>query len=148
MSNRLDVDDQTQLVCSVVKGHEGVVKLLLERQGVDPNLPDGGQTPLGWAVLHGHDVVVKLFLGREDVHPNCPDSSDRTLLGCAAIRGHEGVVKLLLEHEGVDPDRLDKQGGTLLEYSYATRRGHRGALRLLQARKHLGSTDAKRPHMP
>ena len=53
-------------------------------------------------------------------------------------------MNLLLEQEAVDPDHPDKQGGTPL--SYATGRGHEGIVKLLQARKSVGSTDVQ-PHL-
>jgi ankyrin repeat protein len=44
-------------------GHEVVVKLLLEKEGVDPDSQDsGGWTPLWWAAKNGHDAVVKRLL--------------------------------------------------------------------------------------
>ena len=57
-----------------MKGHEAVVKLLLERENVDPNRSDkDGRTPLWWAAMKGHEGVVKLLLEREDIDPNLSD---------------------------------------------------------------------------
>ena len=43
-----------------------MVKLLLAREGVDPESknPDG-RTPLSWAAERGHEAVVGLLLARE-----------------------------------------------------------------------------------
>jgi len=74
-----------------------VVKLLLEREDVHPNLQDkDGDGPLGCAAINGHEGVVKLLLEREDVDPNLQGKDGDGPLGCAAIKGHQGVVKLLL----------------------------------------------------
>ena len=108
-SERCKVDQQecigsAPLAWAARNGHEGVVKSLLEREGVDPKPPDkNDRTPLGCAALNGHEEVVKLLLERKDVAPNHPDISDRTPLGCAAIEGHAGVVKLLLERDNSTP---------------------------------------------
>jgi len=131
----------TPLAWASENGHEGVVKLLLEREDVDPNRPDeNDQTPLGCAAIEGHEGVVKLMLGREDVDPNHPDMYDRTPLGCAAIEGHEGVVKLLLGREDVDPNRPDKYDQTPLVC--AAIEGHEGVVKLL-----LGQEDVD-PNRP
>ena len=62
----------------VIKGHEGVVRLLLQREDVDPNRPDNNdRAPLGCAAVEGHEGVVKLLLERENVDPNHPDKNDR-----------------------------------------------------------------------
>jgi ankyrin repeat protein len=45
------------------KGHEAVVKLLLEK-GAELETKDNyrGRTPLSWAAEKGHEAVVKLLL--------------------------------------------------------------------------------------
>jgi len=56
---------------AAIEGHEGVVKLLLERENVDPNLPDeNNRTPLLWAALRRDELVVKLFSERRYFVPN------------------------------------------------------------------------------
>jgi len=53
---------------AVVNGHEGVVKLLLEQGGVDPNRLDKyGSTPLSYAAKRGHAEVVKLLQAQVSV---------------------------------------------------------------------------------
>ena len=56
---------QTPLFVAVVNGHDAVVRLLVERDGVDINVKDNvGRTPLSWAVQYGHEAVVRLLSDR------------------------------------------------------------------------------------
>jgi len=48
-----------------LEGHERVVKLLLQQEGVDPNrLDKHGGTPLSYATGRGHEGVVELLQAR------------------------------------------------------------------------------------
>ena len=97
------------------KGHEAVVKLLLHKEGVDPDSKSiYGRTPLSWAAVEGREVVAKLLLDKEGVDPDYRDSSGWTPLSWAAMQGHPAVVKLLLDKEGIDPDSKDSSGRTPL----------------------------------
>ena len=93
----------TPLAWAAEGGHEGIVKLLLDRKEVNPDSKDKcGQTPLFCAAEGGHEGIVKLLLDRKEVSP---DSSEmmwgRTPLSSAAEGGHEGIVKLLLDRKEV-----------------------------------------------
>ena len=123
---------------------DGVVKLLLERRDVNPNLPDSlGQTPLSMAALWGHESVVKLLLKRGDINPNFPDRNGSTALWFAARWGHEGVVKLLLERGDVNPNPSDSNGQTPL--LFAILRADQGVVKLLLQRGDVNpnSSDSK-----
>lgn len=51
-----------------------MVKLLLEKDGVDPDLNDNfDRLPLSFAARNGHKVVVKLLLSKDSVDPNSND---------------------------------------------------------------------------
>ena len=131
----------TPLLWAAKNGHDGVVRLLLERKDVDPNQSNNqGSTPLSWAADNGHEGVVKLLLERADTNPNSADSQDNTPLLWAALSGHEGVVKLLLGREDVEPNRPDVEGGTPLYW--AANSGHEGVVKLLLDRKDV---DPNRP---
>ena len=87
----------TLLAWAAKGGHEGVVKILLERDDVNPNIPDRyGETPLVIAARKGHEGVVKMLLERNDVNLNTRDRYGKPQLYRAACEGHEGVVKMLL----------------------------------------------------
>ena len=81
-------------------GHEEVVKMLLEREDVNP---DHAASEYGWTLLAlaagcGHEGVVKMLLERKDVNPDHTDTRfGRTPLSWATEGGHEGVVNMLFE---------------------------------------------------
>jgi len=95
-----DMEDvRMQLWLATKSGYEGVAKLLLDREDINPNEVDTkyGRTPLSWAAQGGHESVVILLLGRKDINPNTSDSrSGLTPLVWAAKRGHKRVVRALL----------------------------------------------------
>ena len=119
------------------RGHEGVVRVLLERSYVNSNTPgfDYGSAPLLWAAENGHEGVVRILLERSDVNPDKPDRRRRTPLSWASRNGHEGVVKILLERSDVNPNKLDRRRRTPL--SWASRKGHEGVVRMLLGRDNV-----------
>jgi len=135
--NSLDDFGRTPLSWAAKKGHEGIVKLLLGREDVNPDIQDtvNGQTPLWWAVGNGHEAVVKLLLEREDVNPNTPDMFfGQTPLSWAVKNGRDGIVKLLLGREDVNPNTLDMfYGQTSL--SWAAMKGNERIVKLLLRRE-------------
>jgi len=134
--NEGDFLGYTLLAWASRNGHEGVVKLLLEREEVNPDKPDDlDRTPLSYAASGGYEGVVKLLLEREEVNSDKPDDGGRTPLSYAAQSGHEGVAKLLLEREEVNPDKPDNYGQTPL--SYASEGGYSGVVKLLLEREEV-----------
>jgi ankyrin repeat protein len=89
----------TALCWAALRGHEAVVKLLLEHDDVDADWKDEEyhQTPLLWAAMNGHEAVVKLLLERNDVDADSKNKDGQTPLSLAARNGHEVVVDLLLK---------------------------------------------------
>ena len=135
--NSRDSASCTPLLWAAMRGHEGVVKMLLEREDVDPDLAnqEWNQTPLEWAAQQGHEGVVKVFLEREVVNPNQENSVyGPTALYMAAGYGQEGVVKMILEREDVDPNQVPtRHFGTPLLVAAMTRR--EGVVKILLERE-------------
>ena len=131
--NRVGFCGYTPLVWAASNGHEEVVKILLEHEGINPDQPDDfGTTPLSHAAEEGHEGVVKILLGQEEVNPDKLDEFEKTPLLYAASGGHGGVVRILLGREEVDPDRRGRCGQTPL--SYAAEYGHGGVVKILLGR--------------
>jgi len=114
--NATDSIGSTALTWAAIRGHEEVVKVLLDREDINPNQAgtNSGRTPLSWAAESGYEGVVKMLLERGDVNPNQADTYGRTPLSWAARRGHEGVVKTLLERRGVRTATADTANQTPL----------------------------------
>ena len=126
----------TPLAWAASCGHEGIVKLLLDRKEVNPDSRDEyDQTPLWSAAGGGHEGIVKLLLDRKEVNPDSRYDDGQTPLWCAAEGGHEGIVKLLLDRKEVNPGSRDKSGQTPLWY--AAEGGHEGVVKLLLGRKEV-----------
>jgi len=131
--NKKDCLGNTSLKWAAHYGHEGVVKILLGRGDINPDIPNnGGNTPLCWAAITGRDGVVKILLGQDDVNPDKPDNRGRTPLCWAAIKGYEGVVKILLGRDDVNPDKPNSDGDTPLHR--AAVHGREGVVKILLGR--------------
>jgi len=135
--NAHDCVGMTALTWASRKGHDEVVKVLLERGDVDPDRADTGygQTPLSWAAENGHEGIVKMLFEREGVNPDQKDTLyGQTPLSWAAENGHEGIVKILLEREDVNPNQADTEYGQT-PLSWAAEKGHEGVVKMLLQRK-------------
>ena len=137
--NAKDNASCTPLMWAALGGHEEVVKMLLERGDINPNLEDRkyGRTPLIWAARQGQEGVVKLFLEREGINPDqaCTIWGETPLFWAAAF-GHEGIVKMLLEQVGVNPNRREAEHGfTPLKTAVAN--GHERVVKILLEREDI-----------
>src|SRR5205807_1219795 len=124
--NATDSCGCTALTWAAIRGHEAVVKMLLERTEVDPDRADlkYGRTPLSWAAKNGREGVVKMLLKRAEVNPDRADLKyGRTPLFWAAGNGREGVVKMLLERAEVNPNQEDTKYGQSPLW-WAAKEGH------------------------
>ena len=134
--NQSDCMGCTALIWAAVKGHDGVVRILLERGDINPDQADTeyGRMPLSWAAANGHEGVVRILLEREDVNPNQVDTEyGQTPLSWAAENGHEGVVRILLKWEDINPDQADNYGQT--PFMWAAVMGHESVVKVLLERE-------------
>ncbi|PQE30100.1 ankyrin repeat-containing protein [Rutstroemia sp. NJR-2017a WRK4] len=127
--NLTDSTGRTPLIWSAERGHETVVKILLEAQA-DVNKRGGAKGPgtaLRAASSRGHEAVVKMLLeAQADV--NVQECLNGTALYAASRQGHEAVVKTLLE-AGADVNARDGEYGTAL-YA-ASQQGHEAVVKIL-----------------
>jgi ankyrin repeat protein len=121
---------RTPLSWAAEKGHEAVVRLLVEK-GADLESRDSydGRTPLSWAAEKGHEAVVKLLLGKGAELEAKDKYYGRTPLWRAAVNGHEAVVKLLLE-KGAELKAKDEHYGRTPLWRAAVN-GHEAVVKLL-----------------
>jgi ankyrin repeat protein len=54
-------DDWTPLSHAAARGHEAVVKQLLEKGVYIESKSEYGRTPLSWAAAYGHEVIARLL---------------------------------------------------------------------------------------
>jgi len=131
--SKRDCLGNTSLTWAARGGHEGVVKILLGGDDINPDKPNNeGETPLLWAALYGHEGVVKILLGRGDVNPDKPGCVGETPLGWAAAFGQEGVVKILQARNDVNLNKPDQHDKTPLDHAFENQRG--GTAELLCSR--------------
>jgi len=91
------------------RGHEEIVKLLLQKDDIDPNIIDTryGRTPLLLAAQRGYEGIVKLLLERRDPNPDIPGPSGETALDLAAPHEHARIVELLSQPRPSPPIPID-----------------------------------------
>ncbi|PQE05542.1 ankyrin repeat-containing protein [Rutstroemia sp. NJR-2017a BBW] len=127
--NLTDSTGRTPLIWSAERGHETVVKILLEAQA-DVNKRSGVNGPgtaLCAASFRGHEAVVKILLeAQADI--NVQGCLHGTALSAASRQGHEAVVKILLEARA-DVNARDAEYGTALHA--ASSRGHEAVVKIL-----------------
>lgn len=102
-------------------GHEDVVKFIVSKDGIDPDVKDNecGRTPLSWAAGNDHVAVVKLLIATSKVDIDSIDDAGQTPFSWvvkgehwAFKKEHWAVIKLLLETGDVqlDVDSKDSAG--------------------------------------
>jgi len=145
-ANATDCLDRTALKWAARNGHEEVVKMLLEREEINPDQADDwiSRTPISYAAEKGHSGIVKMLLEREEVNPDRADTDyGETPISWAALSGHEGIVKMLLEREEVNPDRAETRFGQT-PLSLAAEGGHEGVVKMLLQREEVNPGQADR----
>ncbi|PUU72813.1 hypothetical protein B9Z19DRAFT_1069483 [Tuber borchii] len=133
-SQGADFNGNTAIAWAAGRGHEEVVRVLLERSDVDPNTANAtyGQTPLSLAAKNGHGGAVGILLERNDINPNKADKWGQTPLLLATENGHEGIVGMLLERSDISANKVDEWSRAPL--SLAAGSGHEGIVKMLLER--------------
>ena len=102
--NAADCTGNTALIWAARRGQEDVVKVLLEREDLNPDQIDTkyGRTPLSWAAGEGHQGVVQILLQRKGVNPdqrltmdNQRRSWGETFFGTAGYPSMPGSLSML-----------------------------------------------------
>ena len=130
-----DLRGNTAIAWAAWRGHEGVVRVLLEWSGINPDTSDTiyGRTPLMLAIKNGHEGVVRILLERNDVNPDKADKWGQTPLLLAAENGLQGAVKMLLKRNNVDPNTIAAKYGQI-PLQWAAKNGHEGVVKMLLER--------------
>ena len=104
--NDKDPNGPTALMFAVLKGHNSIVKLLLEQPAVKTNEKDiAGSTALHWAVFGNNAEGARMLL----LHPefnsaNSTDSDGQSALQMAVRERNKEVLLELVKHEKVSLD--------------------------------------------
>ncbi|XP_069948336.1 serine/threonine-protein phosphatase 6 regulatory ankyrin repeat subunit B-like [Cherax quadricarinatus] len=122
--------DLTPLHLAAHEGNEGVVRILFNIPGVQPDVTSrlNGYIPLHLACIGGHTSVVGLLLSKSTKQVAKMDKRGRTGLHLAAMHGHYHLVALLMG-QGAELGSKDRDGLTPLHY--CARAGHLEVVKLL-----------------
>ncbi|TET06575.1 hypothetical protein E3J79_01365, partial [Candidatus Dependentiae bacterium] len=104
----------TPLHLAVIKGHEPIIELLLEK-GANVNVVNQFcYTPLHLAVIKGnHTIVTLLFVKGKGAKVNVVDWFSDTPLHCATKKNHKVITAFLLD-VGANINAVNKNGWTQL----------------------------------
>ena len=89
--------------------HEGVVKMLLEREEINPNPvdPRDGCTPLFDAVAKGYEGIVKMLLDRYDINIDIRDNKGWTPPSLALYHERHKIARMISEWAAIKSDTAD-----------------------------------------
>ena len=115
--NSSDEDGRTPLSYAAGSGHEGIVKMLVERGDVNSDSSNkDGRTPLFYAAEEGHEGIAKIPLEPGDVNSESSDNDGRTAPVHAKRSQKIDVVRLLSEPRPFD-HKTSQTGDLALEVS-------------------------------
>jgi ankyrin repeat protein len=141
--------EQSPLMAASRVGDTNIVRLLLNTEGIQPDLSaDFGTTALILAAKEGFVAVVKMLVADPRVKADHKDENGRTALSHAAECAQEAVVAELLATSAVNPDNHDNKARTPLmwavnhEYGYGLTgwQSYEGVVRRLLASDQVNPT--------
>lgn len=109
--NIQDVFGKTPLYYAIERSNLGMVRLLLQRHDIDPNIGIGKQFPLYLAVTKDHLKTVKLLLKNRTINLNKTSHMGMTALLKSVLARNTLMAGALLI-AGADPDVVDGRGRT------------------------------------
>lgn len=115
----LSVCEKTPMLLATERGHEAIVRLLLEKRNAIHDLAK----PLEIAIAQGFEKIVGLLLDNGDestINLKVTDRSE-SLLSCAAMNGHLPICLLLLERDADIESRDNNVSTPLSQASYEGR---------------------------
>ena len=129
-TDSMDDSGWTPLMCAMGSETAAVIRLLLARPEVNPNvsLKDHGQTPLWMSVTQSNKEIIKMLLARPDIDVNKIGARGHSPLWQAA-RWSEDTALQLLHEKGADIDQPNEEGQTPL--CIAAIRGNESILQIL-----------------
>ncbi|XP_022778092.1 ankyrin-1-like isoform X2 [Stylophora pistillata] len=129
LETKFGQNKMTALHIAIEKGHEEVVKLLLENEA-DPRATDHyGRTALHVATsIQKENIYILDLILSKDVDVNAQEENRNTPVKLAAEKGHLKTVKWLIS-KGANVDEADKVDNTTLHF--AAKKGHDQVLELL-----------------
>lgn len=96
--NRQVPDGRTVMQLAVLRGHVGVVKVLIEEFDDDPlRTTDKNETLLHLAAASGEEKFISLIAGIDGINPNAQEANGVTALHVAAERGHSPFISCLIK---------------------------------------------------
>ncbi len=111
----VEVNRGAPLVDAAVRGHAGVVRMLLDAGGIDANVySSNGFTALAAAALRNELPAARLLLDAEGINANIGTPWGGSPLLTAAAQNSRNVFELLLKHPAVDVNLPDTNGTTPL----------------------------------
>ncbi|MDO3519405.1 ankyrin repeat domain-containing protein [Ralstonia nicotianae] len=113
--NQANKRGETPLQRAVEAGHAGVVEVLVQHAGVDPNVVDPHRRPLLHIAVDKRNVdITRALLAHPGLDVNRLDLGGNTALHLATRKQSAPLLRVLLDHPTVDPNLLDgKKRATL-----------------------------------
>jgi ankyrin repeat protein len=117
--NWKDDDGQSPLTLAAKKGHEAIVRLLLEKTSIALASNDSnGWIALSWALREGHESIGRLFLESGlDIDVNSKEDDSHSLLVLACQKGYQSDVSSLIEKTDIDINSKGEDGWTALSWA-------------------------------